>query len=88
MRASTPVPSCRMILTSLSVALLLCRTGGPFFRNVDGKQCVIRVTIGNPDDEPMFAPGDKKRNEEVGGICRVGVRVGRLSCRSPVVVVS
>lgn len=29
------------------------------------KQCVIRVTNGDPDDEPMFAPGDKKRNEEV-----------------------
>lgn len=26
---------------------------------------MIRVTEGDPDDEPMFAPGDKKRNEEV-----------------------
>ena len=28
-------------------------------------QCIIRVTEGDPDDEPMFAPEDKKRNEEV-----------------------
>ena len=29
-------------------------------------QCIIRVTLGHPDDEPFFAPNDKKRNEEVG----------------------
>lgn len=36
---------------------------GPYF--LLARQCVIRVTVGDPDDEPMFAPGDKKRNEEV-----------------------
>lgn len=28
------------------------------------RQCLIRVTLGDPDEEPMFSP-DRARNEEV-----------------------
>eukprot|EP00752_Nemacystus_decipiens_P012046 g10680.t1 len=38
---------------------------GGDYREVGRFKCVIRVTEGDPDNEPMFAPGDKKRNEEI-----------------------
>ncbi|CAM9794895.1 unnamed protein product, partial [Chrysoparadoxa australica] len=41
--------------------------GGEDYRQVGIFKCIVRVTEGDPDDEPLFVPDDKKKNDEVLG---------------------